>query len=331
MMELLHAASQNILQPAILFFVIGLFSGAFRVDIGFPAAFGRLLALYLMMAIGFKGGAALSEQGVDLGILFALGAGVVLSAALPFVAFALLRRLTRINTVNAAAIAAHYGSVSVVTFAAAIEVAESAGLPYEGYLPAVLAVMETPAILSGLYIAYRLGKGGRRAHAAGGAVRSELLREVLLNASVVLLVGAFFVGFLSGARGLADVGPVFVDPFKGVLCLYLLDVGMTVAKRLAESEGLDRRLVLFGLYMPLVSAVFGLGVSAALGLSEGGTALMTVLAASASYIAVPAAMRIALPESNPALYTLLSLGVTFPFNIVLGIPLYFALAKMAAG
>lgn len=333
-MDLLYAASANILQPAILFFVLGIFCGAARIDLALPAGFSRILALYLMAAIGLKGGSALALQGMDASLVLALAAGAVLSAGLPFVAYGFLRRLSAINTVNAAAIAAHYGSVSVVTFAAGVEMLDRAGMPYEGYMPAVLAIMETPAIVSGLFIAHRFGKKGPESPANRPGrkdphAQDHLRREVFLNASVVMLIGAFVIGYLSGGDGMEQVGPLFGAPFKGVLCLYLLDTGITVAQRLAEAEGtVNRRLIAFGVLMPLIGAGFGAAVASLIGLSVGGAALMIVLAASASYIAVPAAMKIALPQSNPALYMVLSLGITFPFNIVLGLPLYFALARL---
>jgi hypothetical protein len=251
-------------------------------------------------------------------------AGVALSAILPLIAYALLRNMSRLSRIDAAAVAGHYGSISIVTFVAAGALLQARGVSYEGWLVAVAATMEAPAILTALWLAQRTA--GQR---PGQGVP---WREVILNGSIVLLLGAFLIGWATGPDGMAEVEGFLVAPFKGVLCLFLLDMGLVAGRNLARSRSaLTVGAVLFGLLMPLVGAAAGLGTAWALGLSVGGMAILATLAASASYIAVPAAMRVALPEANPAIYLSLSLGVTFPFNLAVGISLYLAAATWLSG
>lgn len=326
----LTLAADNLLSPIILFFALGLFASLARSDLSVPEAAAKTLSLYLLFAIGFKGGASVSGHGVDAALVMSLLAGVVLSFGLPFLAFGLLRVTTRLSVVDAAAVAGHYGSISIVTFVAATSVLESAGVASEGYLVAVAAIMEAPAILSALWLAARGTRGSDTGAAAGG--NGGLLREILLNGSIVLLVGSFTIGYLSGADGLADIESFIVSPFKGVLCLFLLDMGL-VAGRGLRSSARDMRpgLIAFGVVMPLLGALAGFVAATAVGLSVGGTVLLMTLSASASYIAVPAAMRVALPEANPSIYLTMSLGITFPFNLTLGIPLYLSVAQALGG
>lgn len=325
MTEFLSVATDNLLSPPILFFILGMAAGLLRSDLTIPEAVGKSLALYLMMAIGFKGGAAMSGGEAASGMLGAMAAGVLLSFLLPGIGFALLRATTRFDSDTAAAVSAHYGSVSVVTFVTAVSFLGTQQIPYDDYMIAVVALMETPAIVSGLLLAQlaaqRHSADVRRR--AGG----QLAREILLNSSVVVLVGAFFVGWLTGQSGLDRVAPFLVEPFTGVLCLFLLDMGLVAARQLTGSKVLAAGPLCFALYMPLIGAALALGASVLIGLSVGSAALLAVLGASASYIAVPAAMRIALPKANAAVYLTLSLAVTFPFNVLIGIPLYFAAAR----
>jgi hypothetical protein len=249
-----------------------------------------------------------------------------LSAVLPLVAFGLLKSMTNLGRLDAAAVAAHYGSISIVTFVAGTSVLESQGIGAEGYMVAVAAAMEAPAILSALWLVARGGGSGSK------GMDGALMREIMLNGSIVLLVGAFFIGWATGPAGLAEISSFIVSPFKGVLCIFLLDMGLVAGRGLRQGGGILRPgVLLFGVLMPLVGSVFGLTAGLLLGLSTGGVALMMVLSASASYIAVPAAMRVALPEANPSLYLTLSLGVTFPFNLTIGLPLYVAVAQMMTG
>ncbi|MCH2396040.1 sodium-dependent bicarbonate transport family permease [Oceanibaculum sp.] len=324
---LIDAALGNLLSPLVLSFVLGLVAGLVKSDLDMPEVVGKAIAIYLMFAIGLKGGVEMGHAGLGLAILPALLAALILSFGMPYIAYPLLRRLAGADRVNAAAVAAHYGSVSVVTFVAATQMLARDGTGYEGYLVAMLAVMETPAIIAGLLLAGRALALEGGAMAADGGDRRELLREVLANGSVMLLVGGFVIGWLSGSDGYAAVQPFFETPFKGVLCLFLLEMGLLVSRRVSGFQMLRPRLIAFGLYMPLIGASLGLAVAWALGLSVGGGTLLATLAASASYIAVPAAMRLALPQADPALYVTLSLGVTFPFNLIAGLPLYAALAR----
>ncbi len=325
---ILSLAAANLISPIILFFALGFAAALMRSELSVPEAIAKGMSLYLLLAIGFKGGVSLSEHGLDARLFFALIAGVLLSFALPFVAFALLRRLTGLSVVDAAATAAHYGSVSIVTFVAASTVLSSAGIAAEGYMVAVAAAMEAPAILSALWLMARSGGGAAGASALGPG----LIREILLNGSIVLLIGAFAIGAITGPQGMAQIDAFIVAPFQGVLCLFLLDMGLVAGRGLREARGLLRPgLLAFGVLMPLIGAVFGLVTGLVLGLSTGGVALMMTLSASASYIAVPAAMRVALPEARPAIYLTLALGITFPFNLTLGIPIYMAVAQVLTG
>ncbi len=323
-MEVLSLAVTNLLSPIILSFALGLAAAMARSDLSIPEAVAKGMSIYLLFAIGFKGGASVASHGVDATLLMAVGAGVTLSFGLPFLAFTLLKTLTGLSRVDAAAVAAHYGSISIVTFVAATSVLEGKAIDAEGYMVAVAAVMEAPAILSALWLVARGGSGAK--------MEPGLMREILLNGSIVLLVGSFVIGVVTGEKGLAEIAPFIVSPFKGVLCLFLLDMGLVAGRGLRQSKGvLGLGAVAFGVIMPLAGSVIGLGLGMAIGLSTGGVVLLMVLAASASYIAVPAAMRVALPEANPSIYLTLSLGVTFPFNLTLGIPLYVALATMTVG
>ncbi|WP_306115191.1 MULTISPECIES: sodium-dependent bicarbonate transport family permease [unclassified Roseovarius] len=324
----LELAVNNFVSPVILCFLLGLAAALARSDLSFPQAVAKGMSLYLLFAIGFKGGASVADHGVDALLIMTLIAAVILSAGLPFLAFFLLKVMTRLSTLDAAAVAAHYGSISIVTFVAATSVLQAQGVASEGFMVAVAAAMEAPAIVSALWLISQRGDSG----AQKSGMSAELMREILLNGSIVLLVGAFAIGWITGAEGKAEIDPFITAPFKGVLCLFLLDMGLVAGRGLRESKGaMSRGLVLFGVIMPLAGAMFGLGAGALLGLSAGGVALMMVLSASASYIAVPAAMRVALPEANPAVYLTVSLGITFPFNVTIGIPIYIAVATAVIG
>jgi len=326
MQEILNIAGDNLLSPIILCFALGLVAALARSDLSIPEAMAKAMSIYLLFAIGFKGGVAVSSHGVDSTLLLSLLAGLILSFGLPLIAFALLRVMTKLDSTDAAAVAAHYGSISIVTFVAGTSILEGRMIEAEGYLVAVAAVMEAPAILSALWLVAR-GDGGD-----GVGIQKDLLREILLNGSIVLLVGAFFIGAITGEKGLAEISSFIVSPFKGVLCLFLLDMGLIAGRGLRSIRGvLGVGAIAFAIVMPLVGAVIGLMAGMLIGLSLGGIVLMMVLSASASYIAVPAAMRVALPEANPSIYLTLSLGVTFPFNLTLGIPLYLAMAQLAVG
>jgi hypothetical protein len=324
MSGILDLAAANLISPIILSFALGLLAALARSDLTIPEAVAKGMSIYLLFAIGFKGGAAVAANGVDAKLLSAIGAGIVLSFGLPFIAFALLKILTKLSPLDAAAVAAHYGSISIVTFVAATSVLQGSMIPSEGYMVAVAAAMEAPAILSALWLVARSGGTGK--------MEPELLREIMLNGSIVLLVGAFFIGAVTGEEGLAQIAPFIITPFQGVLCLFLLDMGLIAGRGLRQAKGIvSLPMVAFGILMPMIGSVLGLAMGMLIGLSLGGIVLMMVLSASASYIAVPAAMRVALPKANPAVYLTLSLGVTFPFNLTLGIPIYLAIAQTVTG
>lgn len=324
MESMVQLAAENLLSPIVLFFALGVAASLARSDLAFPEAVAKGMSLYLLFAIGFKGGVSVASYGIDAALGLSLLAGIVLSALLPLVAFALLRAVSQLSRTDAAAVAGHYGSISIVTFVAATSVLQSAGIAAEGFMVAVAAAMEAPAILSALWLV-STGSDGKR-------MDNTLMREILLNGSIVLLVGSFLIGWATGEEGLAEISSFIVAPFKGVLCLFLLDMGLVAGRGLQQGRAVLRPgPLLFGVLMPVIGSLFGLGAALLIGLSTGGAMLFMVLSASASYIAVPAAMRVALPEANPSVYLTLSLGVTFPFNLTLGIPLYLALASTFTG
>lgn len=324
----METALSTILSPIILFFLLGLVSALLRSQMTVPEAFAKGLAIYLMMAIGLKGGVEMSKNPLTGEVLMVFAAGIFLSFVIPLIAYQLLKLTTKLKTVDAAAAAAHYGSISIVTFVAATEAIKISGIGTSGHLVALAALMETPAIISALLLAR---KGNMAKQPIAGSETGELMREVLLNASVVVLVGALLIGWVVGEAEFSKVAPFFVTPFQGVLCLFLLDMGLAAGRGLRNGwRQLDFMTVLFGLYMPLVSAILAATICYMIGMPAGDAALLITLSASASYIAVPAAMRLALPEAKPSIYLTLSLGITFPFNVTLGIPLYMVMAEFIA-
>jgi uncharacterized protein len=313
-------ALTTLFSPVILFFILGALAAAAKSDLSIPEPIAKAMSLYLMAAIGLKGGVNVASSGFSPDMLAALLAGLTLSAALPLLAFALLRGLARLDGINAGAVAAHYGSVSVVTFVTGMEVLTTRGLAPGGYMVAVMALMETPAIVTGLWLAQRqLSK-------APGASR-DMWHEVLLNGSVVLLIGSFIIGVVAGPEGFKPIKPVFDTAFRGVLCLFLLDMGLVAVRRLLASKALTLPLALLALALPLINGSIGVMVASLIGLPVGSAAALGILCASASYIAVPAAVRLALPQANPGISLSMSLAITFPFNITLGIPLFTAMAQ----
>ena len=314
---------ETLTSPVILFFVLGFIAALIKSDLSIPEAFAKAMSIYLMAAIGLKGGIEVADSGFTPDLAAAAIAGLVLSFALPFMAFALLNSFGRLGQVDAGAVAAHYGSVSVVTFVTAKEILTASGLEPQGYMVAVLALMETPAIISGLLLA-RWGMTQTGRDGDGG---SSLWHEVLANASVVLLVGSFFIGMIAGKEGFEAVRPLFDTGFRGVLCLFLLDMGLIVARRLTQSRKLTIRLVILAVALPIINGTIGTVTGSLIGLDVASAAALGILTASASYIAVPAAMRLALPEADPGIYLSMSLGISFPFNIIFGISIFAALAR----
>jgi uncharacterized protein len=306
--------------PAILFFFIGAAAAFARSDLAIPEPVAKALSLYLMLCIGFKGGVEARAAGFDGDFLAAGVIGVALSALMPLIAFVILKRMSRLDRPTLCALAATYGSVSVVTFAAGQQHLEAVGLASGGYMAAVLALMETPAILTALILLNGAGRGepGRR---------RTILREVFVGAASVMLLGSFLVGLISGETGLARLD-LFVGPlFQGALCFFLLDIGLIAARRLMEGgRKLTPGVIGFALGFPLLSAGIALGLARLSGLEAGDAALLTILAGSASYIAVPAAMRLAAPKADAGVFVTASLAITFPFNLTVGIALYTAAA-----
>ncbi len=306
--------------PAILFFFIGAAAAFARSDLAIPEPVAKALSLYLMFCIGFKGGVEARVAGLNGDFLSAAAIGVALSALMPLVAFVILKRMSKLDRPTLCALAATYGSVSVVTFAAGQQHLEALGLSSGGYMAAVLALMETPAILTALILLNGAGRGepGRR---------RTILREVFVGAASVMLLGSFLVGLISGQAGMARLD-LFVGPlFQGALCFFLLDIGLIAARRLMEGgRKLTPAVIGFALGFPLLSAGVALGLARFAGLDAGDAALLTILAGSASYIAVPAAMRLAAPGADAGVFVTASLAITFPFNLTMGIALYTAAA-----
>jgi uncharacterized protein len=333
----------HILDPAILFFVFGVLAGTVKSNLEIPPAISRFLSLYLLMALGLKGGFALAQSGLTPEVGKSLGAAIALALIVPFVGYHLLRRW--VDGYDAAAVAATYGSVSAVTFVTAVQYLENQGVAYGGHMAAGMALMESPAIIMAVVIANTLrqnGTGGVTLQAAGsadlntslpkgGVSMGKILHESFTDGAQLLLLGSMAVGLFSGEAGKAAMQPFSADLFKGMLAFFLLDMGLMAARNLSQVKGKSPVLVAYAVVGPLAHAGLALGLSWALNLSAGDAALLMVLAASASYIAVPAVLRYAIPEANPSLYFGLSLGVTFPLNILFGIALYTQVAKMVLG
>jgi len=306
--------------PAILFFFVGAAAAFARSDLAIPEPVAKGLSLYLMLCIGFKGGVEARAAGFNGDFLAAGAIGIALSALMPLIAFVILKRVRRLDRPTLCALAATYGSVSVVTFAAGQQHLAPITLASGGYMAAVLALMETPAILTALVLLNGAGRGepGRR---------RTILKEVFVGAASVMLLGSFLVGLISGEAGMTRLD-LFVGPlFQGALCFFLLDIGLPAARRVMEGgRKLTPGVIGFALGFPLLSAGVALGLAQLAGLDAGNAALLTILAGSASYIAVPAAMRLAAPEADAGVFVTASLAITFPFNLTLGIALYTAAA-----
>jgi uncharacterized protein len=311
------------IDAVVLFFVLGLVARLGKSDLRLPEALYETLSIFLLLAIGLKGGVELARQPLA-SVLPAAAAALTLGAAIPLLLYPVLRAAGRLGVADAASIAAHYGSVSVVTFAVAMALLTQRGIGAEPYMPLLVALMEAPGIIVGIVLARALTHSGEgRPPLRWG----PLLHEVVFGKSVLLLLGGLAIGAIAGPTALAPVEPLFVNLFKGVLALFLLEMGLVVGGRLGDIRRAGPFLVAFGLLVPLLLGALGATVGHLVGLSLGGTALLATLAASASYIAAPTAMRVAVPEANPALSIGVVLGVTFPFNITVGIPLYLGMAR----
>lgn len=337
----------NILTPPILFFALGMAARLLKSDLEVPQPAARFLSLYLLFAIGLKGGYQLSHAGVDAYALEMLGVAVASAFVVPIGAYAVLRYLLGQDVFNAAAIAATYGSISAVTFITATNFLDINAIPHSGFMVAAMALMESPAIIVAVLLvrwaSHDHGKGDRQAggdhdpsadadraaHARHerGPGWNEMVREAFFNGAVLLLLGAMAIGIVCGDSGWKKIEPLTGDLFYGLLCLFLLDMGLVAARRLGDLRRSGPSLLGFGVAAPIVQACLGIAAAYLIGATPGDALLMAVLVGSASYIAVPAAMQLSVPQANPSLYVPLSLAVTFPFNIALGIPLYLAIIQ----
>lgn len=332
---------QNLLDPAILFFVFGILAGTVKSNLEIPPAISRFLSLYLLMALGLKGGFALAHSGLTLQVGAGLGAAIALAVFIPLIGYRILKRF--LSGFDAAAIAATYGSVSAVTFVTTVQYLENQHIAYGGHMAAAMALMESPAIILAVVLANTLRQAARSSDfmAQGDGVAAltpsssqasvsmgKVLHESFTDGAQLLLLGAMVVGLLTGESGKAAMQPFSGDLFKGMLSFFLLDMGLMAARNFPQVKGQSPWLLAYAVLGPLTHAALALGVACMLQLPLGDAILLMVLAASASYIAVPAALRYAIPEANPSLYFGLSLGVTFPLNILLGIPLYAYVASV---
>jgi len=307
------------IDPVVGFFGLGLLAGLLRSDLKLSGGLSDTLSIYLLIAIGLKGGIELSHATLGQLVVPVLIA-VLMSTITPLVAFPILRRLGRLVRPDAASIAAHYGSVSVVTFAVGTSYLSRVGVDYEGYMSVLLVFLEFPALIIGVLLAKGINRDTQW---------RLLAHEVLAGKAIVLLIGALLIGWLWGAESSGALTRFYGDMFKGFLSLFMLGMGVVTASRIDDLRRAGPFLIGFGIVIPMLSAVGGVLIGMAMGLSLGGTTMLSVQYASASYIAAPAAMRIAIPEANPALSLGASLGVTFPFNVVIGVPLYHEMAKWA--
>jgi hypothetical protein len=311
----------SLLHPPVLFFFAGLLAAWLRSDLAVPEAMSKFLSLYLLLAIGFRGGVELGHGGLTPYIAKTLVVAIAFAVILPLVVFRLLR--TRLGLADAAGVAATYGSVSAVTFVAATSLLDAAGMAYGGHMVAALALMESPAIVA----AVALYRSSATTSAGGRPGLRSLVGESLLNGSVFLLLASVVIGLLATERGVEAMRPFTGDLFTGILCLFLLDMGLMSARRLREAGALGGGVIAFAIGMPLATAGLAIGIGWLSGLTAGDAFLLCVLCASASYIAVPAALKHAIPEANPGLYLTMALALTFPLNLVAGLPLYLGVIR----
>jgi hypothetical protein len=313
----------NILNPPVLFFFLGMLAVFFKSDLEIPQPLPKLFSLYLLMAIGFKGGYELAKSGINNQIALTLIASVVMACIVPIYTFFILK--IKLDSANAAAIAAAYGSISAVTFITASSFLEKLHISYGGHMVAALALMESPAIVVGLILVRVFKEKNGKEEAFSW---SKVLHEAFLNGSVFLLVGSVIIGMLTGEKGWEKLEPFTQGIFYGALTFFLLDMGLVAAKRIRELGKTGSFLIGFAVLIPVINAMVGILIAKVLGFEQGNALLFAVLCASASYIAVPAAMRMTVPEANPSLYVSMALALTFPFNIIIGIPLYLEMIKI---
>jgi uncharacterized protein len=316
-----HLIISNLRNPTLLFFLLGLLAVVVKSDLKLPQQITKFISLYLLFSIGFKGGLELAHNGFTAEVALTLGIAIVLALVIPVYSFFILK--LRLNAANAGAIAATYGSVSAVTFVTAASFLADRGIPFGGHMVAAMALMESPAIIIGIVLIRLVGKTN------GGATHSlwSVVREGLTNGSVLLIVGSLVIGMIADEKQAEGIKPFTSDIFKGFLALFLLEMGMVAGRRMGVFSQAGGFLLLFGVLMPFVNAGLAIGLCHLFGIDRGNAFLLAVLAASASYIAVPAALRLAVPQAEPGLYIPMALVVTFPVNIVVGLPLYYQLVQ----
>lgn len=312
----------SILSPMVLAFLLGIIASRIKSDLKFPDSLYQSLTIYLLVAIGMKGGYKLSIASFSE-VAFPAMAAITLCCTIPLWTYFLMRRVGKFDVPNAAALAAHYGSVSAVTFSAALAFHETLKISFEGFMPSMLAIMEIPAILIGISLARINATSGESSQQVP---LKEIARELVAGKSGLLLLGFLIIGFLAGKTGWEQVSPLFDVPFKGVLTLFLLEAGLVAGRKLSDLRQGGLFLIGFGIIFPIIHAIIGISLGHLAGLSIGGATILGTLAASASYIAAPAACRVALPEANPSYYLTAALTITFPFNIIIGLPLYHEIA-----
>ena len=322
----LDIIAQNMLNPPILFFFLGMLAVFLKSDLSIPQPLPKFFSLFLLIAIGLHGGYELSKSGLDLYILKALSIAIFMAILVPIYSFFILR--VKLDTYNSVALAATYGSISAVTFITGITYLQTIGVEYGGFMVAAMTLMESPAIVIELVFAVLFTKKDNNSSKTNWG---EIFKEAFLNPSVFLLMGALIIGILTGEKGWTSVEPLFGALFKGILAFFLLDMGIVAAKRIYELKKLGFFLIAFAIFMPIFNAIVGMSLGYYFEISKGDAFLLALLSGSASYIAVPAAMRLSVPEANPGIYLPLSLAITFPFNISIGIPLYYFLINLLWG
>jgi len=318
---MLPTALQTLLDPAVLFFFLGCGIALMRSNLSIPPAVASFISLYLLLSLGFKGGVALASSPITSSVVLAIISGMALALVIPLIAFAYLRR--RMSPFDAAAVAAAYGSVSAVTFITATQFLDRQLIAYDGYMTVVMVLMETPAILMAITFAHAARQ--QATPTAGAMSWGHILREAMTDGPHLLLIGSLVIGLLVGPEGKQVMNPFTGDIFKGFLAFFLLEMGLNVVHKGREHQQGFKQIMIFGIVMPLIAAAIALGVSQLIGMGYGNSLLLMTLAASASYIVVPAIAKHAIPEANPSLYFGSALVITFPFNIIIGIPLYHAI------
>lgn len=340
LVEMYEIVLQNLLSPVVLFFLLGIMASLCKSDLKFPSGLSEALSIYLLMAIGIKGGIELSHYALGTVMMPVLGT-LFLGVFIPVLSLIVLRFM-KMDLKNAIGLAATYGSVSIVTYGAAISFLGKNGMDYEGFMNVLVVLLESPAIFVSLLLlrllqksadnrriaTHRLGFAADIYSAMNGLFDKGVIKESLFGKSVLLLLGSLLIGWFVGQDAVSTVKPLFIDLYGSILILFLLNMGLIVGQRLPEVKKHGWKILLFGICMPIVGGTLGVFVGNMVGLSQGGATLMGVLAGSSSYIAAPAALRSSVPEANPSIYLGLSLGVTFPFNLIIGIPLYFAIAQL---